>query len=116
MCAILSFSLFLCLYTAGEAMSCGDTEKEGLLPSAIKADEPEPERSDESLRVRIINYVVVIFFGLGLIFSGGYALFSKHKTIKHEKALVELKAQKRGHAFDGIPRCIVLQSSREKRN
>ena len=108
MCAILSFSLFLCLYFAEEAMSCGDTETEGLLPSGTKPDEPEPERSDENLRIRIINYVVVIFFGLGLIFSGGYALFSKHETIKHEKALVELKAQKRGHAFDRVPRCIVL--------
>jgi hypothetical protein len=77
-----------------------------LAPEKVE-EETEAKGSEADIRIRIINYVVVIFFGLGLIFSGGYALLSKRKTIKHEKHLIELRAHKRGHSFDAIPRCIV---------
>jgi hypothetical protein len=82
-------------------------EKKTQLVSGIREDETESEESGENTRIRIINFVVVIFFGLGLILCGGYALISNHKTIEHEKLLVELKARSRGHSFDGVPRCIV---------
>jgi hypothetical protein len=72
--------------------------------------ETEPEQSKENTRIPIVIYVVVIFFGLELIFCGGYAIISNHKIIEHEKQVVELKARSRGHSFDGVPRCIVYYS------
>ncbi|EPE36139.1 hypothetical protein GLAREA_05477 [Glarea lozoyensis ATCC 20868] len=81
-------------------------EKQTSLAPEKVENETEAKGSEVNIRIRIINYIVVIFFGLGLILSGGYALFTKHKTIQNEKALVELRAHKRAHSFDAIPRCI----------
>jgi hypothetical protein len=90
-------------------MPTGSNEKKTHLACETRESEIVSERPEENTRIPIINYVVVIFFGLGLLFSGGYALLSKHKTIERERQLVELKARNRGHSFDGVPRCIVFQ-------
>jgi hypothetical protein len=71
----------------------------------------DANHSSQNVRTNIITYSVVIFFSVGLVLSGGFAIKTNHKEIRQEQHDLEvrtdLRASEVNHAIDGIPKCIV---------
>lgn len=74
----------------------------------------ERQKRKSAAQLNVVAYSVVILSGVLLVTSGGFALSSKHKTIRREIVAQEesdLRVRDINHFLDEVPKCIVSQLS-----